>query len=117
MKSNRIIRIAILCAAAALILGSFALSLIWKQRQFPVAAAALSLVGIAISLEHHGKKWRAPLAVLRGLAVLVILATPLGWPLPALSFVPAVYPTVLQVLAIAVNVPLAAIGFQKSEGE
>ena len=74
-------------------------------------AAALCLIGLSLSLEYGGGKFRIALRVFQGLAGLIIVANVATW------FVAFPHPAVLamRISAIAVNLPLAALGLKKSE--
>ena len=73
-------------------------------------AAALSFVGLSLSLEYKGEKFRALLRVFQALAGLVIIANALSW------FVAFPHPAslVIRLAAIAVNLPLAALGLKRN---
>ena len=72
-------------------------------------AAALCLIGLSLSLEYKGEKYRVLLRVFQGLACLVIIVNALSW------FVALPHPAsiVIRLAAIAVNLPLAALGLKK----
>ena len=74
-------------------------------------ASALCLIGLSLSLEYRGEKYRAALQIFRGLACLVIIANALSW------FFPLPHPASLAIrlAAIAVNLPLAALGLKKEK--
>ena len=73
------------------------------------APIAISLVALLLGMEYKGGR-RGLLRVLQALAVLVILANVVMWVID----VPAWYPTALGVAALAVNVPLAAMGLKRN---
>ena len=72
-------------------------------------AAALCLIGLSLSLDYNGEKYRTVLRVFQALAGLVFAANALSW------FVALPHPTtlVIRLMAIAVNLPLAALGLKK----
>jgi len=72
-------------------------------------AAALCLIGLSLSLEYKGEKYRTLLRVFQALAGLVIIANALSW------FVALPHPAAIAIrlAAIAVNLPLAALGLKK----
>jgi len=72
-------------------------------------AAALCLIGLSLSLEYKGEKYRTVLRVFQALAGLVIAANALSW------FVALPHPAtlVIRLAAIAVNLPLAALGLKR----
>ena len=74
-------------------------------------AAALCLVGLSMSLDYEGRKFRIPLRILQGLALALIAANAVSW------LVAFPHPAILAIrlAAIAVNVPLAALGLKKAE--
>ena len=74
-------------------------------------AAALCLVGLSLSLDYKGSKYRVALHVFQGLALAVLIANGVSW------FVALPHPGALAVrlLAIVVNLPLAALGLMKGE--
>jgi len=74
-------------------------------------AAALSLIGLSLSLEYAGGKYRIPLRVCRVLACLVIVINAVSW----FVALPHPAPLVVQLAAIAVNLPLAALGLKRNE--
>jgi len=75
-------------------------------------AAALSLIGLSLSLEYKGTKYLTVLRVFQVLAGLIIIANAVSWFVPTLPY-PAVL--VIRLGAIAVNLPLAALGLKKGE--
>jgi len=74
-------------------------------------AAALSLIGLSLSLEYKGEKYRVMLRVFQALAGLIIAANAVSW------FVAFPNPAsiALKLAAVAVNLPLAALGLRKNE--
>ncbi|MCL1952102.1 MAG: hypothetical protein FWF60_04670 [Oscillospiraceae bacterium] len=74
-------------------------------------AAALSLIGLSLSLEYAGEKFRMLLRVCQALAGLVIIANAVSW----LVDFPNAATVAMQLAAIAVNLPLAALGLKKGE--
>ena len=74
-------------------------------------AAALSLIGLSLSLDYRGGKFLIPLRVCQALAGLMIAASAVSW------FVPFPQPAsiALRLGAVAVNLPLAALGLGKNE--
>ena len=79
------------------------------QNEGTLDAAALSLIGLSLSLEYKGEKYRIALRVFQALAGLVIIANAVSW------FVALPYPAMLAIrlAAIGVNLPLAALGLKK----
>jgi len=74
-------------------------------------AAALCLIGLSLSLEYKGEKYRAWLRVFQVLAGLVIIINAVSW------FVVLPHPAsiVIRLAAIAVDLPLAALGLKKEK--
>jgi len=74
-------------------------------------AAALCLIGLSLSLEYNGEKFRIVLRVFQGLAALLIVANAVSW------FMAFPHPAVItiRIAAIVVNLPLAALGLKKGE--
>jgi hypothetical protein len=86
----------------------------WKTGSaVSLSAAALGIVGIAISMEYQNKKLKGLLWALRVADILIIIANPLCWIWPAALTLPKV----VQIAAIVVNVPLAILGFQRAKPE
>jgi len=79
------------------------------QTFFLAMPALLCLVGLLLSMEYKGAKYRTILWVFRALALAVGIACGVS------LFVPFPRPGVIavQLAAIAVNLPLAALGLMK----
>ena len=75
------------------------------------APGLLCVVGLLLSLEYKGAKYRTLLWVFRALSLSAIVACAVTW------FVPLPRPGLIaiQLLAVAVNLPLAALGLKKNE--
>ena len=102
----------ILMILGVLVLGTgLVMRFAFKHADVTFDAAALSLIGLSLSLEYRGGKYRALLRVCQGLACLVIVANAAGW------FVDFPQPAslVIRLAAIAVNLPLAALGLKRNE--
>jgi len=106
--NKKALRIALFAAFLLLAIAGAVLQYVLRLTYF-MTPILLSLVGLLISLEYDGEKWRTILRVMQTLAVLVILVTPLCW----FAFTPHALHTVVNVAAIACNLPLAFIGLQK----
>jgi len=74
-------------------------------------AAALCLIGLSLSLEYTGEKFRVALRVFQALAGLLIVANAVSW----FGLFPPSAVLAMRIAAIAVNLPLAALGLKKSE--
>ena len=74
----------------------------------PYAPALLCLVGLLLSLEYKGER-RALLWVFRALSMAVIAACAVGW----FVAMPQKATVVLNIAAIACNLPLAGMGIAK----
>jgi hypothetical protein len=74
-------------------------------------AAALCLIGLSLSLEYKGEKYRVLLRVFQGLAGLVIATNALSWFLDP----PSAASVVIRLAAIAANLPLASLGLKRNE--
>ena len=74
-------------------------------------AAALCLIGLSLSLDYAGEKFRALLRVFQALAALLIIASAVSW----FVALPDPATIALRIAAIAVNLPLAALGLKKNE--
>ena len=105
--SKKTLRIALFVIGLVLAVAGVIMQFVLRIR-YPMTPILLSIVGLLISLEYDGEKWRTPTRVLQAFAVLVILATPLCW----FAFAPHWLITVVNVAAIACNLPLAFIGLQ-----
>ena len=79
------------------------------KRPILLTPIALSLVGLLISREYQGEERRTFIRVLQTLAVLIIFITPLCW----FAFVPHALNLTVNIAALAINVPLAFVGFSK----
>jgi len=102
----------ILMLLGVLVLGTgLVMRFAFKHGDVTFDAAALSLIGLSLSLEYTGEKQRALLRVCRVLACLVIAVNVISW------FVALPHPAslVIRVAAIAVNLPLAALGLKRNE--
>ncbi len=73
--------------------------------------AALCLIGLALSMEYHGSKFKAVTYIFQALSVLVFLATAASW----FAAFPQSAVLVLRIAALAVNIPLAAVGLLKDK--
>jgi len=82
-----------------------------KNESIAFDASALCLIGVSLSLEYQGEKYRILVRVLQILAGLVVVANVLSWFLA----LPDPASIVIRLVAIAVNVPLAALGLKKNE--
>lgn len=101
----------ILMILGALVLGTgLVMRFAYHNAAVTFDAAALGLVGLSLSLEYRGEKYRALLRVFQALAALVIIANAVSW------FVALPQPStiVIRLCAIAVNLPLAALGLKKN---
>lgn len=74
-------------------------------------AAALSLIGLSLSMECTGEKYRVLLWVFRALSILVIAGNVVTW----FVSVPAAGLTAIRLVAIGANLPLAVLGLQKDK--
>ena len=108
-------RIAFAAACAALIITGVVLQLIHRDGSYPTPPIALSMVGLVLSTEYKGEKWRALVRVLQALALLIIAATPVGWFAPVSPGGHEIYYIILNFAAILVNIPMAVIGFRKNK--
>ena len=100
----------ILMLLGALVLGTgLVMRFAFKNSGVTFDAAALCLIGLSLSLEYRGEKYRTVLRVFQGLAGLLMAANALSW------FVALPHPASLAIrlAAIAVNLPLAALGLKK----
>jgi len=112
--NKKAFRIVFAIACAALVATGVVLQFTRRGSSYPTPPIALSMVGLFISLEYNGEKWRGLVRVLQAIAVLIIVATPIGW------FVPVdhtIFYAILNIGAIACNVPLAFIGFQRKKSQ
>jgi len=112
--NKRAFRIAFAVCCAALVTTGVVLQFTTRG-SYPTAPIALSMVGLFISMEYKGEKWRSLVRVLQTLAVLIIIATPIGWLMSYFmaSFHHQIYYTALNIIAMACNIPMAFIGFQR----
>ena len=76
----------------------------------PVWVLLLCGVGLLLSLEYKGERYRIVLAVFRVLSLLLAIASAVGWLMVAF---PSGVVLALGLAAIGVNLPLAAIGLKK----
>ena len=73
------------------------------------APVLLCIVGLLLSFEYKGENYRAMLWVFRGLSVAMAVLAALGW----LLDYPGWLSLGVSLAAIAVNLPLGAIGLKK----
>lgn len=73
-------------------------------------AAALSLIGLSLSLEYRGEKYTIPLRICQAAAVLVIAVNAVSW----FVLFPHAGILAMRLAALGVNIPLAALGLQKN---
>jgi len=112
--NKKVFRIAFAVLCAALVTIGVVLQFTRRGSSYPTPPIALSMVGLFISMEYKGEKWRGLVRVLQALAVLIILATPIGWFAPINPDGHDIYYTILNIAAIVCNVPMAFIGFQRN---
>jgi len=74
------------------------------------APALLSLVGLLLSLEYKGEKYRVVLRVFQVLAGLVAAASAVSW----FVALPRPAEILIMLAAIGANLPLAALGMGKN---
>jgi len=74
-------------------------------------AAALCLIGLSLSMEYTGEKYRVPLRVFQVLAGLLIAANAVSW----FAEFPHAVVLSMRIASILVNLPLAALGLKKNE--
>jgi len=103
-------RIVFAVLAAAVLVGGAVLRYALRWENVSFTAAALCVVGLAISFDCKIDKYRVPLRVLQGLAALVIAVNVASW----FFAMPHWYELALNLAALAVNIPLAALGFKKN---
>jgi len=115
--NKRAFRIAFAIACAALVTTGVVLQFSRRDGSYPTPPIALSMVGLFISMEYKGEKWRSIVRVLQTLAVLIIIATPIGWFVLVDQDGHSIYYTILNIGAIACNVPMAFIGFQRKKSQ
>ena len=102
-------RIAFAVFAGAVLIGGAVLrfALHWENVSF--TAAALCIVGIALSLDYKGEKYRVGLRILQALALALIAVNVAGW----FFAPPQWYDQTMNLAALAMNVPLAVLGISK----
>ena len=103
-------RIAFGVCSAAVLVGGGVLRYALHWENVPLTAAALCVVGLALSFDCKSEKYRVPLRVLQGLAVLLIAVNVASW----FIAVPSWYELALNLAALGVNIPLAALGLKKN---
>jgi len=111
MKMNKKTLGWILMILGALVLGTgLVMRFAFRNTAVTFDAAALGLIGLSLSLEYKGEKYRRLLWVFQALAGLVIIANAVSW------FVTLPHPSllVIRLFAIAANLPLAALGLKKT---
>jgi len=113
--NKKVFRIVFAIACAALVVTGVVLQFTRRGGSYPTPPIALSMVGLFISMEYKGEKRRALVRALQALAVLIILATPIGWFAPINPEGRSIYYIVLNIGAIICNVPMAFIGFQRKK--
>ena len=102
-------RIAFAGAAAAVLGLGLVLRFALQWENISVTAASLCVVGLALSFDYKGGRYRTPLRVLQCLAALAIAAAAAGWFFP----MPHTYDLALNLAALGLNVPLAVLGIKK----
>ena len=98
--------IALVATGVLVLIGWLVLMFVFKKEGLPITTAALALVGISISLEYNGEKFRWLVRALQGIAVLLIAITVVVW----FVTLPKAALNVLNAAALAINVPLAGFG-------
>ena len=73
------------------------------------APVLLCIIGLVLSWEYRGGRYRVALWVFRGLSIAMAVVAALGW----LIDYPNGMVLAASLAAIAVNLPLAAIGLKK----
>jgi len=100
----------ILMILGAIVLGTgLVMRFAFKNSDVTFDAAALCLIGLSLSLEYKGEKYRTPLRVFQGLALAVIAVNTACW----FTAFPHPFALAVRIAAIAVNLPLAALGLKK----
>ena len=76
----------------------------------PVWALLLCAVGLLLSFEYKGEKFRIVLITFRVLSLLLLITSAVGW---LIVDFPAGVVLALSLVCVAVNLPLATIGLKK----
>ena len=102
-------RIAIAAFGLAWLAMGLVLRFALHREYISFSAAGLCMIGLALSFDCKSEKYRVPLRMLQALALIIIVASGIGW----LIAPPHWYELALNLAALGVNVPLAVMGIKK----